>query len=102
MSVDELAGRHKKYLRGLAHGQKPLVHVGRGGVSEALVASLEAAIDHHELVKVRFLDHKDEKKTIAAELAARVDASVAGMVGHVAILYRPARDPDRRRIRLPE
>lgn len=102
MSRAPLAGRHKKFLRGQAHGLRPLVHIGRAGVTDAVVESLDEAIGHHELIKVRFLEHKDEKRDLARDLADRLEAELAGMVGHVAILYRPAREPDRRRIQLPD
>jgi len=97
----KLAGRHRKYLRGLAHGLKPLVQVGRGGLTQALIDSLDEALEHHELVKVRFLEHKEARHELSEALAAKTDATVAGRIGHVATLYRPARDPERRRIVLP-
>ncbi len=96
-----LRGRDRKYLRGLAHSFKPLVQVGRAGLTDALLASLDEALAHHELIKVRFQEHKGEKRALTESMAEKTDADVAGIVGHVAILYRPARDPDRRRIKLP-
>jgi RNA-binding protein len=100
-SKSTLRGRDRKYLRGLAHSFKPLVQVGRAGLTEALLESLEEALAHHELIKVRFQEHKEEKRALTDSMAAHTDAEVAGIVGHVAILYRPAREPDRRRIELP-
>ena len=99
--MSPLAGKQRKVLRGLAHDHKPLVQVGKSGVTDAVLDSLDDALEHHELVKVRFLEHKDEKKALSAEMAKRLTADLAGMIGHVAIFYRPARDPDRRRIVLP-
>lgn len=96
-----LRGRDRKYLRGLAHSFKPLVQIGRAGLSDALLTSLDEALEHHELIKVRFQEHKEDKRALTASMAAETDAEVAGIVGHIAILYRPARDPDRRRIKLP-
>ena len=43
---------------------------------------------------------KAEKRAVCDDLASRLGASVAGIVGHVGILYRPAREEDRRRIRV--
>ena len=55
----------KKYLRGLAHGLKPLVFVGQKGVTPALVDALNQALSDHELIKVKFIEfkEKDQKKT---------------------------------------
>ncbi len=99
--MTQLIGAQKKYLRGLAHGLKPVVRVGRNGLTEGLVDSLDQALDSHELVKVKFTDFQDQKKTIAAEIDQRLGSVQAGAIGHVVIFYRPARDPEKRAIRLP-
>jgi len=52
-------------------------------------------------VKVRFVDFKDQKSEACAEIETRLGAACAGTIGHVAIFYRQAADPDRRRIVLP-
>ena len=97
----ELAGYQRRALRGAAHALDPVVHVGKDGLSDTLVAAVEEALLAHELIKVRFVDHKSEKKEIAADLAERLGAAVAGTVGHVAILYRPHPEEAKRRIHLP-
>lgn len=97
----ELSGAQRKYLRGLSHPLEPIVQVGKGGLSEALVARVDAALEEHELIKVRFLDFKKERASLSAELARRTLSHLAGIVGNVAILYRQAKEPERRRVSLP-
>lgn len=99
--MEQLTGKQKRYLRGLAHDLKPVIHVGKQGVTDALVAEAETALENHELIKVKFVDRKDEKTELAAELGKRLDGEVAGSIGHHVILFRPARRPELRRIRLP-
>ncbi len=96
-----LTGAQKKYLRGLAHSLKPVVHVGRGGLTEGLLENLGQALESHELVKVKFTDHQDRKRELAATLGERLDCDQAGAIGHVVIFFRPARDAEKRSIRLP-
>lgn len=96
-----LSSSQRKYLRGLAHPLNPVVMVGHGGVSESVMAEVEQALNVHELIKIRFHEFKDEKETLCAEIVKHSDAAVAGIIGHVAILYRPQRDLSKRRIRLP-
>lgn len=96
---DALEGFQRRHLRSLAHGLRPVVIVGEAGLSEAVVRALDRALLDHELVKVR-LRQPEDKKAMAAELAARGGAELCGLVGHTAILYR--RHPDRPRIQLPE
>ncbi len=62
---------------------------------------LREALDHHELVKVRFMDFKEDKKELSATLAERCDAELITILGHQAIFFRQQRDPERRKIRLP-
>lgn len=93
----ELTGRQRKHLRGVAHAFEPVVHVGGAGVTDSVLAELERALLSHELIKVRMHDPED-KRALAAELAGRTGAALCGLVGHVAILYRP--HPETPRVRL--
>jgi len=97
-----LSSSQRKYLRGLAHHLDPVVLVGKPGLSENLVQSALQALDAHELIKVRFNEFKDQKKALAEELATRTGSQIAGIIGHVAILYRPQPDEDKRKIFLPQ
>ncbi|MBT4138560.1 MAG: ribosome assembly RNA-binding protein YhbY [Candidatus Latescibacteria bacterium] len=99
--MKKLKGSDRKYLRSIAHELKPLVQVGKSGVTDGLIASLNEALDQHELVKVRFLEFKDEKKTLAVEIADRSKSEQVGMIGHIAIFYREQKDAEKRKIKLP-
>ena len=100
MSLD-LAGFQRRALRAAAHSLQPVAHVGKEGLSESCLKSVEQALAANELIKVRFVDHKDDRKELAAELAAKLDAGLAGVVGHVAILYRPHAEPAKRKVHVP-
>ena len=102
--MQELKGFQKKYLRGLAHKLQPVVYVGQKGVTDAVIDSLEEALSAHELVKVRFVENKEKntKKMISTELEKRTGSRMVGLIGHVAILFRPHPDPDKRKIILPQ
>lgn len=98
-----LSSSQRKRLRGLAHDLKPLVHLGKAGLTDAALAQIDKELADHELIKVRFLDSgsaagKTEKDARIAEIQNRIGCGVAGRVGHIAILYRPHADPDKRRI----
>jgi RNA-binding protein len=102
--LTELSGFQKKYLRGLAHGVKPVVHIGHQGVTDAVIRAADDALATHELIKVKFVDFKEkaQKRAISGELEARTGADLVGMIGHVGIFYRPQEDPEKRMIALPE
>ncbi len=105
-----MTGTQKKYLRGLAHGLKPVVRIGRNGLTDSLLESLDEALESHELVKVKFprrgtnearSDFQDQKRELSAEVATRLSTEQVGSIGHVVIFFRQARDPEKRSIRLP-
>ena len=58
----------------------------------------DRALEDHELIKLQLVGERDERRELAEQAAERTDSALAGLVGRVAILYRPARDPERRRI----
>jgi RNA-binding protein len=93
-----LTGAQRRHLRKLAHGKKPIVAVGESGVSDAVIAALDQALADHELVKVK-LPGAEAKRSVAATLAKRSGAHLGGLVGHMAILYRP--NPEEPQIELP-
>ncbi len=98
---DGLAGYQRRALRAQAHALHPVVQIGQEGLGATVLRAVEEALAAHELIKVRFVDHKDDRRALSADLADRCGAHLAGLVGHVAILYRPHADPQRRRVHLP-
>ncbi len=102
--MEKLKGFQKKYLRGLAHELKPVVMVGQKGLVEAVIRSLDEALDTHELIKVKFIDfkEKEQKKAITENIEKETGCEVAGLIGHNAIFFRQHKDPDKRKITLPK
>jgi len=95
-----LTPKQRQYLKGLAHSFEPVVRVGKGGVSEAVVDETKKSLAAHELIKVRFeVDDGELRRAFAEKLAAAADAHVAGSVGKIAILYREREEKPR--IKLP-
>jgi RNA-binding protein len=100
--VDELLGFQRRYLRSLAHPLQPVVLIGKSGLTEAVIAKADRELVAHELIKVRFLEWKEEKRELLAELAGKLLAEQVGTVGHVGILFRQNREPKLRRVRVPK
>lgn len=98
----EITSSQAKYLRGLAHNLEPVVQVGQKGFTDTLVKSVNDNLTAHELIKVRFVDfkEKEQKLEITAKITKATGSALAGMIGHVAILYRPHPEPEKRKIKL--
>jgi RNA-binding protein len=86
-----LTNAEKRALKARAQRLDPIVKIGRAGVTSALLGSLDAALGEHGLVKVRFAEFKEEKKTLAPQLAAQTGSELVMRVGNVAVYYRPPR-----------
>ena len=87
-----LSGAEKRSLKARAQTLDALVRVGQAGLSEPMVASMEDALARHELVKVRFVGLKDERRTLAPELAERTASLLVQTVGNVAVYFRPSEE----------
>ncbi len=86
----------RKALRAAGHHLSPVVQVGKEGVTEALLAQLDAQLDAHELVKVRIGTESPEDRFEAAErLGAAAGAQVAQILGRTVLVYR--RHPEKPR-----
>jgi|SRR5579884_1182198 len=95
-----LTPKQRQFLKGLAHSLSPVVRVGRGGVTPAIVEETKKSIAAHELIKVRFeLEDGSERREAAEELARATDSELAGTIGKLAILYR--RRDEKPKIKLP-
>lgn len=99
-TIMQLSARQKKHLRGLGHALKPIVILGAGGASPAVVAELDGALGHHELVKVRVrAGERSTREQLIQGLCEATGATLVQQIGHMALLYRP--DPEQPTIKLP-
>ena len=90
-----LSTAEKKRLRQIAHHLNPVVLLGGNGLTEAVIAEIDARLEDHELIKVR-VGGEDRAARLAAidEIASATKSEVAQVIGKLALLYRAARKPD--------
>ena len=98
--MSTLTGAQVRHLKGLAQRLEPVLHIGKAGLSAEFLASADAALEQHELVKVKFAQHKEEKKALAPELADKTGSQLIQRVGNVAVIYRQNPNPERRKVTL--
>jgi len=89
-----LTEKQKRHLKALAHPLNPVIIVGGAGVTEALLKELDSTLEHHELIKVRVnaIDREARDQLIAA-LSEGSQSMLVQRIGHIAVLYRPAKKP---------
>lgn len=77
-----------KELKARAQLTQATVRIGHQGISESLIKSVNEALDQHELVKVKFVAMKDQKKALSRVLEKETGALMVQRVGHTATYYR--------------
>lgn len=85
-------------LKSLAQRLEPVLALGKAGATDAFLKSLGEALAQHELVKIKFAAFKDERKTIAPQLAEKTGSHLVWIVGHVAVFYRQQPDAAKRKV----
>jgi RNA-binding protein len=68
--------------------------IGQAGLTPAVLAEIEIALDCHELLKVRIRAEREDRKTIGDEIIAATGAELIQMIGQIAVLFRP--NPEKR------
>lgn len=96
----KLKGSQRKWLRGQAHSLKPVVQIGKNGLTEGTLREIDLALDSHELIKIQAVASKEEKQEMASRIEEELGAEAVGQIGHVLILYREHEDPDKRQFDL--
>jgi RNA-binding protein len=82
-------------LKARAQSLEPTFKLGKAGLSDGFVKSIDEAFAHRDLIKVKFVEFKEDKKALAPLLAERTLSQLIMRVGNVAVLYRrrpPAQD----------
>ncbi len=87
-----LTGKQRRHLRALAHSLKPIVQIGKDGISDGVIAAVDRALEDHELVKVKVSEESMERETAAREVAAQTGSEIAQVLGNVLLLYRARKD----------
>ena len=97
-----ISSQQRRWLKQQAHHLKPVVLLGQAGLTDAVLAEVELALDHHELIKVRANGgDRDERDAEVSAIAARTGAQLVQRIGNIAIYFRSNpkhKDP----IRLPD
>lgn len=90
-----LSTAEKKRLRQIGHHLNSVVLLGNNGLTEPVLAEIDARLEDHELIKVR-VGGEDRAERLAAieQIAKSTKAEVAQVIGKLVLLYRPAKKPD--------
>lgn len=90
----------KRHLKSLAHTRKVVIIIGSNGLTPAVLAEVDGALTHHELLKVRVnAADRAARRSLIAQLCLALGAELVQQVGHIATLFR--RNAEAPRLQLP-
>ena len=87
---EKMTSKRRAELRGMANRLDPLFHVGKSGVTPAVIAQTEEVFNTHELIKLKVLleSAPESPREIAEKLAAGTGSQVVQVIGGSIILYK--------------
>ena len=84
-----LNARDKKILRAQAQQYRSLFQIGKDGISDNLIATLDDSLRAHELVKLNLLKTAPLSTAVAAAMLAQAtDSELVHSIGRTFVLYR--------------
>ena len=90
--MNNLSSSKRSYLRSQAHHLEPAALIGKYGVTDGIINTIDKALDSSELIKIKFREFKDEKQILSEKVAKLTNSAVVGIIGHILILFR--QNPD--------
>jgi RNA-binding protein len=80
----------RKLLKARAHALHPILQLGEKGLTDAVIAEIDRALTHHELIKIRAAPlNRDEREVALASICERTGAHPVQHIGKMLVLYRP-------------
>lgn len=96
-----LNSKQRAFLRSKANSEEPVLHLGKGGLSEPLLRQAEDALAARELIKGKVLETAPfSSREAAKQVAQAVCAEVVQVIGRTFVLYR--RNQKEPKIQLPK
>jgi RNA-binding protein len=87
--MSELTNATIRALKARGQLLKPVLKVGKDGLTPRFLAQVVETLKHRELIKVKFEQFKEQKKELAPLLAEKSGSELILRVGNVVLLYRP-------------
>ncbi len=75
-------------LKSRAQLIKPTIRLGKAGLTAEFLAAFDEALSRTPLLKLKFEDFKDERKTLSRQLAEQTGSRLVQQVGHTAVFHR--------------
>ena len=100
--MNNLSSSQRIYLRSQAHHIEPVVLIGKHGITDGTIESIDRVLEARELIKIKFREFKDEKLSLSEKITELTNSQIVGVIGHTVIIFRQNPDSDKRQINIPQ
>jgi RNA-binding protein len=84
-----LTGKEKPKLRAKGQRLTAMCSLGKTGLTDAVIAQIDALLARHKLIKIRLADEQGAARTEAAtRIADATQSALVGVVGKTVLLFR--------------
>ena len=98
-----MTSTQRSYLKGLAMTIDPVFQIGKASLTPEVTQAVSEVLEARELVKITVLKNcLDDGRSIAEVLAERTHSEVVQVIGRKIVLYRQAKEENKRKIVLPK
>lgn len=88
-----LNSKQRAQLRGMANSLEAIFQVGKGGVNEQLINSVDKTLEARELIKLNVLETAGvSSKEVAEKISQKTNSDVVQVIGRKFVLYRESKD----------
>lgn len=87
--------KQRSSLKAIAHPMKPIMQIGKGGISETVLSQAAEHLYNLELIKIKVLQNAEFKsRDVVSELAEALEADVVSCIGGIITLYKRSAKKD--------
>lgn len=98
-----MTSKQRAYLKSLASNLEPIFQVGKASITPEITKAIDEAFNKRELIKISVLKNCiDAPNEIAQIIAERTHSLVVHVIGKKIVLYKEAKEPEKRKIVLPK
>jgi len=98
--MENINSSQRSYLKSQAHHLSPVVIIGKSGLNDGAIDLINKALDKRELIKIKFRDFKDNKRSLSEEITMKTDSILVSIIGHTLIIFKENLDSEKRHLKL--
>ena len=78
--MNNLSSSQRSFLQSQAHHLEPVALIGKNGVTDGTINTIDKALNSRELIKIKFREFKDEKQILSEKVAKLTNSAVVGII----------------------